>query len=138
MKETDLIQALEYARWDAAPGSFTAQFVFKDQAAFAGHFPGNPLLPGAFQLEMVRLVLEKLTAQRYAIAQVPRAKFTAEVHPGDPLQIQGRVDNTGPMVQVQATLSVGSVVAATMSLNLIPAGVCPPGSVPFCPPPASP
>ncbi|WP_052213910.1 3-hydroxyacyl-ACP dehydratase FabZ family protein [Belnapia sp. F-4-1] len=52
-----------------------------DHPAFAGHFPGRPILPGVVLLDAV------LQAAGLGQAHLLRAKFTAPVLPGDAVEI---------------------------------------------------
>lgn len=58
-----------------------------DHASFAGHFPGNPILPGVLLLERVMTYAQsKLTTslQPYSLLNV---KFLSAVSPGDHLSL---------------------------------------------------
>ena len=48
---------------------------------FAGHFPGLPIVPGIYLIEAGRSLAERLHDRQLQIARIPRARFTAEVHP---------------------------------------------------------
>lgn len=50
--------------------------------AFAGHFPGRPVVPGVVLLDRVILFAESLSAQPIAGWQFGNAKFLAPVGPG--------------------------------------------------------
>ena len=58
-----------------------------ESAYFAGHFPGDPLVPGA---KLIELILEALSQAGvitgYPIT-VPVAKFLSPVRPGDELTL---------------------------------------------------
>ena len=44
-----------------AEGATVFEFKFDpEDPTFAGHFPGHPILPGVFQLEMVRIAAERV------------------------------------------------------------------------------
>jgi 3-hydroxyacyl-[acyl-carrier-protein] dehydratase len=62
--------------------------IAKDLPAFAGHFPGRPILPGALLLDEV---LERIARDRDLDLkewQVSSAKFLAGIGPGDVLTIE--------------------------------------------------
>ncbi len=57
----------------------------RDHPSFAGHFPGQPVLPGVVLLSMV---MQALQARLQTPAQIDHAKFLAPVLPGDTLALQ--------------------------------------------------
>ena len=59
-----------------------------DHPAFAGHFPGMPVLPGAALLDAVLHVLEEDLAFDPTEWQVTTAKFLEPVRPGDELVVE--------------------------------------------------
>ena len=52
----------------------------RDHPAAAGHFPGNPIVPGALLLAYVLTVVPEAPSR-----QVKVAKFLRPIRPGDPL-----------------------------------------------------
>jgi 3-hydroxyacyl-[acyl-carrier-protein] dehydratase len=62
-----------------------------DHPAFAGHFPGDPLLPGvALLAEVIEAVLDEplLAAALGSAPRIGSAKFLAPVRPGAELTMQ--------------------------------------------------
>ncbi len=59
-----------------------------DHPAFAGHFPGMPVLPGAALLDEVLHVLEEDLAFNPLEWQITTAKFLEPVRPGDVLVME--------------------------------------------------
>jgi 3-hydroxyacyl-[acyl-carrier-protein] dehydratase len=59
-----------------------------DHPAFAGHFPGMPVLPGAALLDEVLHVLEEDLELDPLEWQITTAKFLEPVRPGDVLVMQ--------------------------------------------------
>jgi len=75
----------------AGAGLATTHRIDADLPAFDGHFPGSPVLPGAYLLALVLHELERqptLRAQIGATLQVQQVKFLAPVGPGQTLRIQ--------------------------------------------------
>jgi 3-hydroxymyristoyl/3-hydroxydecanoyl-(acyl carrier protein) dehydratase len=62
--------------------------IAEDHAAFAGHFPGFPILPGAALLDVVLHEIGRSRAIDLAQWSVASAKFLAIVRPGDDLTLE--------------------------------------------------
>ena len=78
-----------------ADGTIT---IAPDHPAFAGHFPGRPLLPGVVLLSLVMAALDARPALRRRLGATPRidsAKFLAPVGPGARLHIDLREQGSG-------------------------------------------
>lgn len=58
-----------------------------DHPCAAGHFPGNPIIPGALLLDEVLAVIGAQTGCGHGIWQVKSAKFPQSVRPGDTVHI---------------------------------------------------
>ncbi|MBS1207756.1 MAG: beta-hydroxyacyl-ACP dehydratase [Proteobacteria bacterium] len=54
-----------------------------DHPAFAGHFPGRPIVPGVVLLDQAQLLIEAATQRR--IRGIAMAKFLSPVSPGEAL-----------------------------------------------------
>ena len=48
---------------------------------YAGHFPGNPVLPGVCTLQIVRECLERGTGRRHRFTAIRECKFLGRVVP---------------------------------------------------------
>jgi 3-hydroxymyristoyl/3-hydroxydecanoyl-(acyl carrier protein) dehydratase len=66
----------------------TALPIAEDHAAFAGHFPGFPILPGAALLDVVLHEIERSRSIDLTLWSVASAKFLATVRPGDALTLE--------------------------------------------------
>ena len=53
-----------------------------DHPALAGHFPGNPIIPGALILDMAARELKKKMGENINIIKITRAKFLSPLKPG--------------------------------------------------------
>lgn len=83
--------------------------------AFAGHFPGQPLLPGALLLAEVLEAVRRVPALVARLGPHPTlaaAKFLAPVRPGDALSIH-LVPETGAARGVRFEVLCGTTVAAS-------------------------
>ena len=107
---------------EALPGGdgLRAEFVFDPAlAVFRGHFPGDPILPGIFQVEMVRAAVDALPGRRHEIAAIVKAKFSRRIMPGETVLLEARwTDDGSGLLRVKATLSVEGETAATISVTL--------------------
>lgn len=56
-----------------------------DHPAFAGHFPGQPIVPGVVLLDQAILFAERLLDRPLALWQIGNAKFFSPVAPGEAL-----------------------------------------------------
>ena len=73
------------------PSWSTSDYRFPpDHPTAAGHFPGNPIIPGALLLELVLRA-----AAPEGTAEIRAAKFLHPVRPGDRIQIRWRLLESG-------------------------------------------
>lgn len=59
-----------------------------DHPAAAGHFPGNPIIPGAVLLSETLRLIEADLGQSLSPYRIRRAKFPHPARPGDELRIE--------------------------------------------------
>ena len=58
-----------------------------DHAAFAGHFPGEPIVPGVVLLdEALHCISDAMRVPTHECT-IPAAKFLSAARPGEPLQL---------------------------------------------------
>ena len=82
-----------------------------DHPAFAGHFPGQPVLPGVALLAFVMRALEGQPALQAALGptpQIAQVKFLSPVLPGSDLRVSLQAQGSGVAFEVQRG---GQVVA---------------------------
>jgi hypothetical protein len=106
--------ALAHLAADGTPVQFTRS-VPPDHPAFAGHFPGQPLMPGALLLSEVLEAIHQVPALSARIGRQPTlaaAKFLAPVRPGSTIVID-LVPETGAVRGVRFELRCGDVVAVS-------------------------
>lgn len=98
-----------------------AAFCFKKELdVFKGHFPGNPILPGIFQIEMVKYSLEKSLGLYLRVLSVKKTKFSNLIHPGKTvhINIMTTIKETRQF-EVKATLRVGDLIAGKINIILV-------------------
>jgi 3-hydroxymyristoyl/3-hydroxydecanoyl-(acyl carrier protein) dehydratase len=84
---------------------------------FAGHFPGNPILPGIAQL---RLVIDLIARHRMGKIQVSgfsRVKFRKLVRPGDRLELQVKYKDHDNNCSFKITSGDAEVCSGKMLLS---------------------
>jgi acyl-CoA synthetase (AMP-forming)/AMP-acid ligase II/3-hydroxymyristoyl/3-hydroxydecanoyl-(acyl carrier protein) dehydratase len=90
-----------------------------DHPAFAGHFPGHPLLPGVALLTLVLRSLARRPALRQRLGEAPaieQVKFLSPVGPGAQVQVQLRA-TPAPGTGVAFECLVGGRIAARGQLG---------------------
>jgi 3-hydroxymyristoyl/3-hydroxydecanoyl-(acyl carrier protein) dehydratase len=95
------------------------EFCFRgDDPTFAGHFPGRPLLPGTFQLELARHSAELSLGCPVALREVPKAKFLRPIMPGEMIQVELKHTEAAGAIQARVRVFVANQPAAEMLLTL--------------------
>ena len=93
----------------------TTWAVAPDHPAFAGHFPGAPILPGVVLLDTVLLWAETVTDS--VAGQIGNAKFLSPVRPGEVLTLALVCTTSG---SARVDIACGSRKVATGQLTLTP------------------
>jgi len=95
---------------------------------FAGHFPGEPILPGIFLIEAVAQTAGVMMAGPTksqgipVLAAVNRFKFLKRVRPGSELRIETRkLTEAGAMAYIEGTVHVGEELVAKGELSVVSA-----------------
>jgi 3-hydroxyacyl-[acyl-carrier-protein] dehydratase len=102
-----------------------------DDACFAGHFPGRPILPGALIVEACGQLLAVVchanappperggTPPLDMLASIERFKFLSPALPGELLTIEARIGRrVGRLLQGRVMASVGRRMVAEGVLNV--------------------
>jgi 3-hydroxyacyl-[acyl-carrier-protein] dehydratase len=109
-------------RGDAAWSADVRVPLAADYPGFAGHFPGDPVLPGMCHVLLCRDAASRLAGERLELAEVRRARFRRKVAPGEDLRIRLRGERLADRaVEVRAVHLVGGEEAAELHLLLRPA-----------------
>ncbi len=102
-----------------AGGRVILEFRFRpDDPLFAGHFPGRPVLPGVFQLEMARFAAEAALNCSLAVREISKAKFLRPITPGEAVRVELKLSAEDSTIQVRAHFSVDGQRAGESVLRL--------------------
>src|SRR6185369_6766602 len=99
----------------------TVSFQFQFGASepiFAGHFPGHPLLPGVFLLEMARMAAEWVFGGAMAVQEISKAKFLRPILPGEILKLELKCSEASGAVQARSLFTVDGQRAGEVLLSL--------------------
>ena len=120
MKMRESIAAARISGPERRPDG-TAVFEFRfgaDDPMFAGHFPTRPLLPGIFQLEMMRAAVEWVLICRLGVREVSKAKFQRPIYPAEIVRMELKWSEAGDTIRARARLSVGGQQAGETTMRL--------------------
>ena len=104
----------------------TLKNVSNNEPFFAGHFPGNPVMPGVLIIEalaqsaaILALAEMKSESQRlFVLTGVEKARFRRPVIPGDQLDMEVTVIRSrGPLWKMHAEARVGGEIAAEAEIS---------------------
>ncbi len=99
-------------------GAIVAQITTDRQSSwFNGHFPGDPILPGIAQLNMVTTSIARVLQKNLSLKSIARVKFKQLIRPGDILDIHavsGKKENSYSftITSKQQTVCSGRLVLA--------------------------
>ncbi len=88
--------------------------IARDHAAFSGHFPGFPVLPGALLLDEAVRVIEGARALDLLRWRIASVKFLEFVRPGDPLSLEHEAPADG-LIRFTIRVANRPVVTGTLS-----------------------
>lgn len=98
-------------------GEPAALRIAADHPAFAGHFPGRPIVPAVVLLAEALAAIEEATAEPARTWSLASAKFLVPVEPGMPLTLAHQPTSTGWRFEIRsgAQLIASGVLAKTSS-----------------------
>ena len=101
------------------PGATSRRYRFApDFPGFAGHFPGDPVLPAVVQLLAAVCLAEDGEGRRLRLAGVGTAKFLFPIRPDEEILVRCRVRADGDERLCDAVVSAGGRPAAVAQLRL--------------------
>ncbi len=93
-----------------------------DEPFFAGHFPGNPIVPGVLLTEGMAQTAGLAVGREgetYLLSAIRSMKFLRPVGPGEALRFEARrLADAGPLIQCAVECFVGSVPVAAGEIVL--------------------
>jgi 3-hydroxyacyl-[acyl-carrier-protein] dehydratase len=66
-----------------------------DHPAFAGHFPGTPIVPGVVLLDLALVAIGTALGQELSACHINSVKFLSPVKPGEPVQLRYEAQASG-------------------------------------------
>ncbi|MFC1719627.1 3-hydroxyacyl-ACP dehydratase FabZ family protein [Pseudomonadota bacterium] len=99
--------------------TFTRYPVSPTHPAFAGHFPGRPVVPGAMLLDQLLLSIAQVSGRDPGACEFQSVKFLSPALPGDELEFRHEWAAGG---LVRFEVSAGSRKIATGSLKTVAKG----------------
>lgn len=120
MNMTESIQAARVGDVQRT-GSDSASLMFRfaaTQPVFSGHFPGHPILPGIFQLEMARVGAEAVAGSTLIVREIVKAKFRRPIRPEEIIRVDVKLVEQSDSSQARVTLSVDGQPAGEAILQL--------------------
>jgi len=104
-----------------AEGATALEFKFgPEDPTFTGHFPGRPILPGVFQLEMARVAAEFVLKSSLSVQEIRKAKFQRPIFPGETVRLELTITTNDGAVRARADFSVDGQPAGETVLLLCP------------------
>ncbi|GAA1026857.1 MULTISPECIES: 3-hydroxyacyl-ACP dehydratase FabZ family protein [Amycolatopsis] len=94
---------LEHATAAAVSGTVE---LAADDPMFTGHYPGFPVLPGAYLVELVDQTVRAGTQGELTLTELGRCRFRSPARPGDRLAIGCGLDDSGDLLRVRAEVEV--------------------------------
>jgi 3-hydroxyacyl-[acyl-carrier-protein] dehydratase len=87
-----------------------------DHPTATGHFPGNPIIPGALLLAEVLAAIAQVSGSEHTSCTVKSAKFPHPVRPGDSVAIAYATTASGA-IAFDCTVTQTLVLSGVISVN---------------------
>lgn len=88
-----------------------------DHPAFAGHFPGMPILPGVVLLDVVLHSIAAATGCPLHGCEIRSVKFSNPAYPGDELQIEHGIQ-PGGVIRFDITAGLRKIASGSIMAGL--------------------
>jgi 3-hydroxyacyl-[acyl-carrier-protein] dehydratase len=101
-----------------ASGVISGSLLFDpDFSGFQGHFPGNPILPGACLIEAAFQLISCGVGKNLLLAEVETVKFFSPVNPGDKVNLDFSIEYLTDGIGAKGTVMSGSRKICTIKLK---------------------
>lgn len=101
-------------QFDASENQITARLSLnKDHKIYQGHFPGQPVVPGVVQLQMIKEMMEKSFGKEMFLNEIISAKYLNMINPltTDMIDIEINLKGDEPMAyKIDAKISDNDIV----------------------------
>ena len=84
---------------------------------FEGHFPGQPVLPGVCQLQIVKELLEKAVDKKLFLSEAIQCKFLQMVDPTVTTKVEVVIDYTSPGYHLDCDAILKSTEAVFLKMK---------------------
>ena len=89
-----------------------------DLPVFAGHFPGNPVVPGVHQLALIVASVQQRSGSPWSLHAIVHAKWPAVARPGEMLAVSATWTRDGDLLHVRGRVMRGEVLTCACRLLL--------------------
>jgi 3-hydroxyacyl-[acyl-carrier-protein] dehydratase len=94
----------------------------RNHAVFAGHFPGQAVVPGVFSLQMLKECLENWVQRKLQYAELVQCKFAQAIVPAENqiLDLEYNTEWQNECLLVKASVKEGGTTKLSLKAKLIP------------------
>jgi len=89
----------------------------KHHEVFAGHFPGNPIMPGVCMIQIIKELTEKFIEKELFLSVCSNVKFMAIINPekNEMIDVVLQISSENEMVKVKNTTSFDDTLALKLN-----------------------
>lgn len=111
-------------RLSSEPGSSTWSVEFSGRRSLlSGHYPGNPIIPGIFTVEVCRIVAIESFSSLGTLSLIDFARFTHQLLPDDVLQVAVKqYESSSGLKSVNCVVRTNGKIAARLTLSFTQTG----------------
>jgi 3-hydroxyacyl-[acyl-carrier-protein] dehydratase len=120
MEHNEILAALaeKLDRAVVSAGECTVEMAFDtDFPGFAGHFPGNPVVPGVCLIEVFRLLADRSRGKETRIGSIRKLKFFHPLLPGITAEFRLRITRRDGRAGGSGIVSIAGEKAAQVEME---------------------